>query len=217
MKEQYEDDDMSYVDSCFNNHPVIGEKVIDREFEYFQGNKFKKTTLSALYKDKWIVLFFYPADFTFVCPTELEDIADVYAKLKKMGVEVISVSTDTVFTHKAWHDTSEAIKKVNFPMAADPTGQLARDFGVYIDKEGLALRGTFIINSQGVLKAMEVHDNSIGRNADELVRKVQAAQFVEINKGQVCPARWLPIRSIRGCWENTAELSLSMVVPINWA
>ncbi len=192
MKEQYEDADMIYVDSCVNNHPVIGEKVIDREFEYYQGNKFKKTTLSALYKDKWIVLFFYPADFTFVCPTELEDIADVYSTLKKMGVEVISISTDTVFTHKAWHDTSEAIKKVNFPMAADPTGQLTRDFGVYIEKEGLALRGTFIINSRGILKAMEVHDNSIGRNADELVRKIQAAQFVEINKGQVCPARWTP-------------------------
>lgn len=186
------EDDMTCFESCFNNHPVIGEKVIDREFEIYHKNKFTKTTLSKLCKDKWVVLFFYPADFTFICPTELEDLADAYAKLKKMGVEVVSVSTDTVFTHKAWQDASEAIAKVKFPMAADPTGQLCRDFGVYIDDEGLALRGTFIINSKGELKAMEVHDNSIGRDADELIRKIQAAQFVEINKGKVCPAKWKP-------------------------
>ncbi|PID52276.1 MAG: peroxiredoxin [Candidatus Moraniibacteriota bacterium] len=180
------------LDACFNNQPVIGEKVIDREFEVYHKNKFTKTKLSKLYKDKWVVLFFYPADFTFVCPTELEDLAEAYAKLKKMGVEVVSVSTDTVFTHKAWQDASETIAKVKFPMAADPTGQLCRDFGVYIQEEGLALRGTFIINSKGELKAMEVHDNNIGRDADELIRKIQAAQFVETNKGQVCPAKWKP-------------------------
>lgn len=177
---------------CFNRQPVIGEVVFDREFEIYHNKKFTKTSLSKLHKGSWLVLFFYPADFTFVCPTELEDLAAVYAQLKKMGVEVVSVSTDTVFTHKAWHDTSEAIKKVSFPMAADPTGQLSRDFGVYIEQEGLALRGTFIINPKGELKAMEVHDNSIGRNANELVRKIQAAQFVETHKGQVCPARWVP-------------------------
>lgn len=182
-------DDMG---SCFNSQPVIGEVVMDREFEVYHNKKFSKTSLTKLYKGSWLVLFFYPADFTFVCPTELEDLAAVYPQLKKMGVEVVSVSTDTVFTHKAWHDTSAAIKTVNFPMAADPTGQLARDFGVYIEKEGLALRGTFIINSKGELKAMEVHDNSIGRNAQELVRKIQAAQFVDTHKGQVCPARWVP-------------------------
>jgi peroxiredoxin (alkyl hydroperoxide reductase subunit C) len=189
---QFYDDDIMDMGSFFNNHPVIGEKVIDREFEIYHNEKFKKTNLSKLYKDKWIVLFFYPADFTFVCPTELEDLTEVYGKLKKMGVEIVSVSTDTVFTHKAWHDHSDAIRKVKFPMAADPTGQLSRDFGVYIESEGVALRGTFIINSKGVLKAMEVHDNSIGRDANELVRKIQAAQFVEINKGQVCPAKWKP-------------------------
>jgi len=144
------------------------------------------------YKGKFLVLCFYPADFTFVCPTELEDLAETYTKLKKMGVEVVSVSTDTVFTHKAWHDTSKAIGTVKFPMAADPTGQLSRDFGVMIEEEGLALRGTFIINPKGELKAKEVHDNSIGRNADELVRKIQAAQFVEKNKGEVCPSKWTP-------------------------
>ena len=187
----YEDEAM-FMDSCFNNQPVIGEKVIDREFEVYQSNKFTKKKLSNLYKNKWLVLFFYPADFTFICPTELEDLATAYTTLKKMGVEVVSVSTDTVFTHKAWHDTSEAIKTVKFPMAADPTGQLCRDFGVMIEDEGLALRGTFIINPKGELKAMEVHDNSIGRDVDELIRKVQAAQFVNDNKGQVCPSKWTP-------------------------
>ena len=190
MSEIFEDDIM--FDSCFNRQPVIGEKVFDREFTVYQSNKFTKKKLSTLYKNKWLVLFFYPADFTFICPTELEDLAEAYPKLKKMGVEVVSVSTDTEFTHKAWHDTSEAIKKVKFPMAADPTGQLCRDFGVYIMEEGLALRGTFIINPKGELVAMEVHDNSIGRNVDELIRKIQAAQFVASHKGQVCTAKWTP-------------------------
>ncbi len=171
---------------------MIGEQVIDRELEYYKEKKFTKTSLEKLYKKGWLVLFFYPADFTFVCPTELEDLQEAYGQLKKMGVEVVSVSTDTVYTHKAWHDTSAAIKKVQYPMAADPTGTLARDFGVYVEDEGTALRGTFIINPQGVLVAMEVHDNSIGRNAAELVRKVQAAQFVAKNKGLVCPAKWTP-------------------------
>jgi len=190
MTELFEEDMM--FDACFNRQPVIGEKVIDREFTVYQSNKFTKKKLSSLYKNKWLVLFFYPADFTFICPTELEDLAKSYTKLKKMGVEVVSVSTDTEFTHKAWHDTSAAIGKVKFPMAADPTGQICRDFGVMIEEEGLALRGTFIINPKGELKAMEVHDNSIGRDADELVRKIQAAQFVEKNNGQVCPAKWTP-------------------------
>jgi peroxiredoxin (alkyl hydroperoxide reductase subunit C) len=189
MTEVFEED---VFDACFNNQPVIGQKVIDREFTVYQSNKFTKKKLSSLYKNKWLVLFFYPADFTFICPTELEDLAESYTKLKKMGVEVVSVSTDTEFTHKAWHDSSEAIGKVKFPMAADPTGQLCRDFGVMIEEEGLALRGTFIINPKGELKAMEVHDNSIGRDASELVRKIQAAQFVETHNGQVCPAKWTP-------------------------
>ena len=191
MTKDYEEE-MFFMDNEYNKLPVIGRKVTDREIEVFQGNKFTKTKLSTLYKNKWLVLFFYPADFTFICPTELEDLAETYTKLKKMGVEVVSVSTDTVFTHKAWHDTSKAIGAVKFPMAADPTGQLSRDFGVMIEEEGLALRGTFIINPKGELKAMEVHDNSIGRNADELVRKIQAAQFVEKNKGEVCPSKWTP-------------------------
>ncbi|MBT8463928.1 MAG: peroxiredoxin [Myxococcales bacterium] len=143
-------------------------------------------------KGNWSILFFYPADFTFVCPTELGDMADRYAELKEMGVEVYSVSTDTHFTHKAWHDSSDTIGKIQYPMLADPTGALARAFGVYIEEEGLAYRGTFVIDPDGRVKVAEVHDNGIGRNAEELVRKVQAAQFVATHTGEVCPAKWKP-------------------------
>ncbi|MCT8865773.1 alkyl hydroperoxide reductase subunit C [Shewanella xiamenensis] len=141
---------------------------------------------------KWSVVFFYPADFTFVCPTELGDMADHYAKLQLMGVEVYSVSTDTHFTHKAWHDTSDTIKKINFPMLADPTGVISRNFGVMIEEEGLALRGTFVINPEGQVKVAEIHDLGIGRSAQELVRKIQAAQYVATHDGEVCPAKWQP-------------------------
>lgn len=174
-----------------NKHPVIGQKVADFELSAFQNNKQIKLKLSD-FAGKWLVLFFYPADFTFVCPTELEDLADHYEELKKMNVEVLSVSTDTVFVHKAWHDNSPAIKKIEFPMVADPTGALSKEMGVYIPSEGLALRGTFIIDPDGVLKAFEVHDNSIGRSADELVRKLQAAEYVRGHGGEVCPAKWKP-------------------------
>ena len=139
---------------------------------------------------KWAIFFFYPADFTFVCPTELGDLADKYAQLKEMGVEVYSVSTDTHFVHKAWHDASDTIKKIHYVMLADPTGHLSRYFGVHIEEEGLAYRGTFLVNPEGKIKLAEVHDNSIGRNAQELVRKVQAAQFVAAHPGEVCPAKW---------------------------
>ncbi len=174
-----------------NKWPVIGQKIADFELDAFQNEKQIKLKLSD-YLGKWIVLFFYPADFTFVCPTELEDVADHYDELTKMNVEVLSVSTDTVFVHKAWHDNSPAIKKITFPMVADPTGNLSREMGVYIPAEGLALRGTFIIDPDGVLKAFEIHDNSIGRSADELVRKLQAAQYVRTHGGEVCPAKWKP-------------------------
>ena len=141
-------------------------------------------------KGKWSVIIFYPADFTFVCPTELEDLADNYAEFQKIGVEVYGVSTDTHFTHKAWHDTSSVVKKVQYPLVGDPTGTLSRNFGVLIEEEGLALRGSFIINPEGQIKASEVQDNSIGRNAAELLRKVQAAQYVSTHTGEVCPAKW---------------------------
>lgn len=169
----------------------IGETVPDFSFEIFQNEQIQKVKLSD-YKGKWTILFFYPADFTFVCPTELEEMADNYEEFKKLDAEVLSVSTDTVFVHKAWHDESPAIKKIQFPMVADPTGNLAKAFGTYIEEEGLSLRGTFIINPEGVLKALEINDNSIGRSAAELIRKLQAAKFVAENKGLVCPASWRP-------------------------
>ena len=143
-------------------------------------------------KGKWSVVFFYPADFTFVCPTELGDLADEYASFKKLGVEIYSVSTDTHFAHKAWHDASETIKKIQYPMIGDPTGTITRNFGVMIEEEGLALRGTFVINPEGQVKIIETHDLGIGRDAKELLRKVQAAQYIATHPGEVCPAKWTP-------------------------
>ncbi len=155
----------------------------------FHNGQFVPVTNESL-KGKWSVMVFYPADFTFVCPTELEDLADNYATFQKLGVEVYSVSTDTHFAHKAWHDTSPAIKKVNYVMVGDPTGAITRNFDVMIEEEGLALRGTFVINPDGVIKLCEIHDNGIGRDATELLRKVKAAQYVASNPGEVCPAKW---------------------------
>jgi len=155
------------------------------------ANAFTKVSDKS-YPGKWLCVFFYPKDFTFVCPTELGDMADKYPEFQKMGVEVYSVSTDTHFTHKAWHDTSETIKKINYPMLADPTGHLSRAFGVYIEEAGLAYRGTFVVNPEGKIVISEVQDNGIGRNADELLRKVQAAQFIAKNPNEVCPAKWKP-------------------------
>ena len=179
----------------------INEKVLDFCLDAFYDpayakasageGKIKKIKLSD-YKGKWLILFFYPADFTFICPTQLEKLTENYNEFKKLGAEILSVSTDTAFVHKAWHDNSPAIRKVKFPMVADPTGKLSREFGVYIEEEGLALRGTFIINPDGILKAYEIHDNSIGRSALELLRKLQAAKFVSEHKGEVCPASWKP-------------------------
>lgn len=174
-----------------NKLPVIGKPVANFETKAYHNEKIRSIGLADL-RGQWVVLFFYPADFTFVCPTELEDVAYHYEELKKLNVEVLSVSTDTEFVHKAWHDHSPAIRKIKFPMLADPTGELCREMGVYIPSEGLALRGTFIIDPDGVLKAFEVHDNSIGRNAAELVRKIQAAQYVREHGGEVCPAKWKP-------------------------
>ena len=155
----------------------------------FQNGKFFEVTEASL-KGKWSVVVFYPADFTFVCPTELEDLADNYDTFKALGVEVYGVSTDTHFAHKAWHDTSAAIKKVKYPLIGDPIGALTRNFDVMIEEEGLALRGTFLINPEGVIKLCEIHDNGIGRDAKELLRKVQAAQYVASHPGEVCPAKW---------------------------
>ena len=141
-------------------------------------------------KGKWSVVMFYPADFTFVCPTELGDMADHYAQLQEMGVEVYSVSTDTHFTHKAWHDSSDTIGKIQFPMIGDPTGKISRNFGVMIEEDGLALRGTFVIDPDGVIKTLEIHDNAIARDMKETLRKLKAAKFVRENPDEVCPAKW---------------------------
>ncbi len=143
-------------------------------------------------KGKWMILIFYPADFTFVCPTELEEAADHYEEIKKVGGEVLSISTDTVFVHKAWHDHSPAIAKIKFPMIADPTGKICKEFGTYIDNEGISLRGSFIIDPDGTLKSYEINDNSIGRSIKELIRKLQAAVYVRKHGDQVCPASWQP-------------------------
>jgi len=169
----------------------IGQPVENIEFDVFHNDAEKKAKLSD-YRGKWLVLFFYPADFTFICPTELEEMAEIYPDFQSINAEVVSVSTDTVYVHKAWHDNSPAIKKIVFPMAADPTGALAKAFGTYIEHEGLSLRGSFIIDPDGVLKAFEMHDNSIGRSAKELLRKIKAAQYVKEHPGQVCPASWEP-------------------------
>ncbi len=157
----------------------------------YQNGKFVEVSDADL-KGKWSVVFFYPADFTFVCPTELGDLADNYDTFKSLGVEIYAVSTDTHFSHKAWHDTSDTIGKIKYPMLGDPTGAITRNFDVMIEEAGLALRGTFVINPEGQIKLCEIHDDGIGRDAKELLRKVQAAQYVAANPGQVCPAKWTP-------------------------
>ena len=169
----------------------INQEITDFELEAFHDEEIKKIRLSD-YRGKWLVLIFYPADFTFICPTELEEAANYYEEFKKLGAEIMSVSTDTVFVHKAWHDESPAIQKVKYPMIADPTGKLCHAFGTYIEGEGLSLRGSFIIDPDGILKSSEVNANNIGRSAKELLRKLQAAAFVREHTDQVCPASWEP-------------------------
>jgi peroxiredoxin (alkyl hydroperoxide reductase subunit C) len=170
---------------------LINTEIKPFKAQAFQNGEFFEVTSDDV-KGNWAVFCFYPADFTFVCPTELGDLADHYDQLKEMGVEVYSVSTDTHFTHKAWHDTSETIKKIKYPMLGDPTGALSRNFDVMIEEEGLALRGTFIVDPDGIIKAAEINDLGIGRSAKDLVRKVQAAQYVATHDGEVCPASWQP-------------------------
>lgn len=167
----------------------INEKVPEFSAKALHEERIKNLK-SSDYVGRWLVVFFYPGDFTFVCPTELEELAENYEKFKELNAEILSVSTDSEFVHKAWHDHSPAIKKVQFPMLADPSGKLSKLFGTYIEEEGVSLRGTFIIDPDGILKAFEVHDNSIGRSANELTRKLEAAQFVREHGGEVCPASW---------------------------
>ena len=170
---------------------LINTSIKTFKTQAFQNGKFVSVSDEDL-RGKWSVVFFYPADFTFVCPTELGDLADHYDTFKSLGVEIYSVSTDTHFAHKAWHDSSDTISKIRFPMLGDPTGAITRNFDVMVEESGLALRGTFVINPEGQIKVAEIHDDGIGRDAKELLRKVQAAQYVAANPGQVCPAKWTP-------------------------
>ncbi len=179
------------MNQSLSNTSIINTKLLPFNATAFHNGEFVEVSEKDL-ADKWSVFFFYPADFTFVCPTELGDMADHYAELQKMGVEVYSVSTDTHFTHKAWHDASDTINKIKYPMIGDPTGAITRNFGVMIEEEGLALRGTFVVNPEGEIKIAEVHDLGIGRSAAELLRKIKAAQYVAEHDGEVCPAAWQP-------------------------
>lgn len=171
--------------------PQINEQAPEFNENALINGEIKKISLED-YKGKWVILFFYPADFTFICPTELGELADRYEEFKSLGAEIISVSADTAFVHKAWHDSSPLVKKVNYPMLADPTHKVCIDYGTYIEEEGISLRATFLIDPEGIIKAFEFHNNDIGRSSDELVRKLQAAKFIAENKGNVCPMSWKP-------------------------
>ncbi len=168
---------------------LINKPIPEFKTQAFHNGKFVEVSNETL-KGKWNVLIFMPAAFTFNCPTEIEDAADNYAEFQKMGAEVYIVTTDTHFSHKVWHETSPAVGKAQFPLVGDPTHTLTRGFGVHIDEEGLALRGTFIINPEGHVKTAEVHSNEIARDVSETLRKLKAAQYTAANPGQVCPAKW---------------------------
>jgi peroxiredoxin (alkyl hydroperoxide reductase subunit C) len=171
------------------NVSLINTEIKPFKAMAYHKGKFVELTEASL-KGKWSVVFFYPADFTFVCPTELGDLADNYAEFRKLGVEIYSVSTDTHFTHMAWHDSSETIGKIEYPMIGDPTGSITRNFGVMIEEAGLAERGTFVMDPQGRIQIIEINAGGIGRNAEELLRKIKAAQYVAAHPGEVCPAKW---------------------------
>lgn len=168
---------------------IINTQVLPFATQAFHNGKFITVSDESL-KGKWSVLIFMPAAFTFNCPTEIEDAADNYAEFQKMGAEVYIVTTDTHFSHKVWHETSPAVGKAKFPLVGDPTHTLTRNFGVHIEEEGLALRGTFVINPEGVIKTAEIHSNEIARDVSETLRKLKAAQYTAANPGQVCPAKW---------------------------
>jgi peroxiredoxin len=168
---------------------LINTQIKPFTAQAYKGGKFVEVSDADL-KGKWSVVFFYPADFTFVCPTELEDLADNYATFQRLGVEIYSVSTDTHFSHKAWHDSSPAIGKIQYTMVGDPSGLITNNFGVMREGVGLADRGTFLIDPEGVIQFVEVTAEGIGRNAIELLRKIKAAQYVASHPGEVCPAKW---------------------------
>ena len=170
---------------------LINKEVADFSVQAYQNAAFRTVTKADIL-GKWSVFFFYPADFTFVCPTELEDLANKYDAFSAIGCEIYGVSTDSHFVHKAWHDASDRIKKIQYPLLADPTHALSKDFDVLIEADGMAERGTFVVNPAGKIVAYEVNAGNVGRNADELLRKVQALQFVAEHGDEVCPAKWQP-------------------------
>ena len=181
------------MENCCSDCVQVGQNVPNFEMETYEPTDygFSKVSLDQIKnKGKWTVLFFYPADFTFVCSTELGDLADEYENLKAEGAEVISVSTDTVFTHLAWKREEKFLEHAEYPMAADPTGSVSKLFGVYDQGTGLALRGTFIISPEGNLVASEVNFYNVGRNVKELLRKVKASVYVAAHPDEACPARW---------------------------
>ncbi len=171
--------------------PTINAFAPDFAEDAFIKDEIKKVSLSD-FRGKWVILFFYPADFTFVCPTELGELSDHYEEIKNENAEVVSVSVDTAFVHKAWHDSSETIRNIEYPMLADPARRVCREYGTLIENEGISLRATFLIDPNGMLKAFEFHDNSIGRSVEELLRKLRAAKFVAEHGGEVCPMNWKP-------------------------
>lgn len=170
--------------------------LIGKEVEAFNTEAYNPKTGEFInvtdesMKGNWSVVCFYPADFTFVCPTELEDLQDQYATLQDLGVEVFSVSCDTHFVHKAWHDHSDAISKIQYTMIGDPSQRIARNFDVLDEEAGLAQRGTFIVDPDGIIQAAEINADGIGRDASTLIKKIKAAQYVRQNPGEVCPAKW---------------------------
>mgnify|MGYP003704532707 CR=1 FL=1 len=168
---------------------LINTHVQPFKAQAFHNGKFIEVTDATL-KGKWSVLIFMPAAFTFNCPTEIEDAADNYAEFQKLGVEIYGVSTDTHFTHKAWHDSSETIGKIQYYMLGDQTCNITNNFGVMREGQGLADRATFLIDPEGTIQAMEITAEGIGRDAEDLLRKVKAAQYVAAHPGEVCPAKW---------------------------
>src|SRR5690625_38010 len=170
---------------------IIGKEIEPFKAEAYHAGKGELIEVSdENLKGQWSVVIFYPADFTFVCPTELEDMQDQYAQLKELGVEVYSVSTDTHFTHKAWHDHSDAISKIEYIMIGDPSQTISRNFDVLDEESGLAQRGTFLVDPDGIVQAAEINADGIGRDASTIINKVKAAQYVRENPGEVCPAKW---------------------------
>lgn len=177
----------SFRDNHTSN-TIIGKQISWTELDAFHNGKISKINL-ADYKGKWIILFFYPADFTFVCPTELKELSDYYPEFRNNGAEVFSISTDSAYVHRAWQKDNPLLKDIKFPMLSDRAGNLSRSLGVYNDSTGTAIRAVFIVDPDGRIVAAEYTHDSIGRNAGEILRKLDAAIAVR-SGGGLCPAGW---------------------------